>query len=79
MFADATELVYVVDSAVEGAMREEFLPFSSREEASAFADEHGGEVQPWEKLGGRRVRSAYRSGNAHPRPSATRARDADYR
>ncbi|MDG5820530.1 nitrous oxide reductase accessory protein NosL [Natronococcus sp. A-GB7] len=50
-FADATELVYVVDSAVEGAMGEEFLPFSDREEASAFADEHGGAVSSWEELG----------------------------
>ncbi|WP_394742880.1 nitrous oxide reductase accessory protein NosL [Natronococcus roseus] len=50
-FADATEPVYVVDSAVEGAMGEEFLPFSDRGEASAFADEHGGEVSAWEELG----------------------------
>ncbi|AGB39869.1 nitrous oxide reductase accessory protein NosL [Natronococcus occultus] len=49
-FADATELSYVVDSGVEGAMGEEFLPFSDREEASAFADEHDGEVRPWSEL-----------------------------
>ncbi|MFU8868359.1 type II restriction endonuclease, partial [Natronococcus sp.] len=40
-FADATELVYVVGSEVEGAMGEEFVPFSSRDDASAFAEEHG--------------------------------------
>ncbi|ELY56072.1 NosL family protein [Natronococcus amylolyticus DSM 10524] len=50
-FVDATELVYVVDSRVKGAMGEEFVPFSDREEASAFADEHGGEVSAWEELG----------------------------
>ncbi|WP_440771968.1 nitrous oxide reductase accessory protein NosL [Natronorubrum sp. DTA28] len=49
-FADATELHYVADSEVHGAMGEDFLPFSDREEAEAFAEEYGGEVLGWGEL-----------------------------
>lgn len=49
-FADATDLSYVVDSDVEGAMGPDFLPFSRREDATAFVDEHGDEVRTWDEL-----------------------------
>ncbi|SDQ20848.1 nitrous oxide reductase accessory protein NosL [Natronobacterium texcoconense] len=49
-FADATELHYVVDSDVEGAMGEDLLPFSTADDAAAFADEHGGTVREWTAL-----------------------------
>ncbi|WP_129114052.1 nitrous oxide reductase accessory protein NosL [Halegenticoccus tardaugens] len=49
-FADATELRYVVDSGVRGAMGPAFVPFSDGDDAAAFADEHGGEVVGWDEL-----------------------------
>lgn len=49
-FADATTLSFVVDSAVEGAMGQEFIPFDDDADAEAFVDEHGGEVLPWDDL-----------------------------
>ncbi|WP_049928647.1 nitrous oxide reductase accessory protein NosL [Halopiger goleimassiliensis] len=49
-FADATDLSYVVDSGVEGAMGEAIVPFSSVDDAEAFAVEHGGSVRDWPAL-----------------------------
>ncbi|ELY91742.1 NosL family protein [Natrialba hulunbeirensis JCM 10989] len=49
-FADATGLSYVVGSDVMGAMGEEVLPFSARDDATVFADKYDGEVQDWETL-----------------------------
>ena len=49
-FGEATDLYYVVDSEVQGAMGEEFLPFSDREDADAFVDDHGGDVHSWDDL-----------------------------
>ena len=49
-FADATDLSYVVDSGVEGAMGADFLPFSRRDDSTAFVEEHGGELRAWDEL-----------------------------
>jgi copper chaperone NosL len=49
-FADATELSYAVGSDVEGAMGEEHIPFSDRDDATAFVDDHGGETLAWDDL-----------------------------
>ncbi|MEY7850389.1 nitrous oxide reductase accessory protein NosL [Natrarchaeobius sp. A-rgal3] len=49
-FADATDCSYVVDSAVEGAMGPDYVPFSREADAAAFADEHGGDVRSWDGL-----------------------------
>ncbi|EMA41873.1 nitrous oxide reductase accessory protein NosL [Halobiforma nitratireducens] len=49
-FVDATAVEYVVDSAVEGAMGEDFVPFSDEDDAAAFVDEHGGDVRSWDEL-----------------------------
>ena len=43
-FAPAEELVYVVESDVQGAMGPDFVPFSSRSDAESFAAEQGGEL-----------------------------------
>jgi nitrous oxide reductase accessory protein NosL len=43
-FADAEPLSYVVGSDVEGAMGPDFVPFSEESDATAFADEYGGDV-----------------------------------
>jgi len=43
-FAPAEDLHYVVGSDVEGAMGPDFVPFSDREDATAFAGEYGGEI-----------------------------------
>ncbi|TYL36459.1 nitrous oxide reductase accessory protein NosL [Natronococcus pandeyae] len=49
-FADATDLSYVVGSDVEGAMGADFFPFSRRDDATAFVEEHGGELRAWDEL-----------------------------
>lgn len=49
-FADATELVYVVESDVEGAMGPDFVPFSDESDATAFADEYGGSVVAFDEV-----------------------------
>ena len=49
-FADATTLSFVVDSAVQGAMGPDYIPFSDAAEADSFADEHGGTVSEWDDL-----------------------------
>lgn len=49
-FADATELSYVTGSRVEGAMGADHVPFSEPDDAVAFADEYGGDVETWDEL-----------------------------
>ena len=46
-FADATDLHYVAECGVEGAMGSDYLPFADREEAESFASDHDGAVQEW--------------------------------
>ena len=43
-FAPVSELTFVVDSEVEGAMGSSLIGFSNSDDASAFADEYGGEL-----------------------------------
>lgn len=43
-FGLVSELVFVVDSDVEGAMGSSLIGFSDEEDASTFADEYGGEL-----------------------------------
>lgn len=43
-FADVTELVFVVNSDVEGAMGASMIGFTDEGDAESFADEHGGEL-----------------------------------
>lgn len=43
-FARVSELVFVVDSDVEGSMGASLIGFSEREDAEAFAGEHGGDL-----------------------------------
>ncbi|MFP9190234.1 nitrous oxide reductase accessory protein NosL [Natronosalvus vescus] len=49
-FADATELLYLVDSAIHGAMGPDHVPFSSREDAEALREDVGGEIREWDDL-----------------------------
>ncbi|AEH36398.1 nitrous oxide reductase accessory protein NosL [Halopiger xanaduensis] len=49
-FTDATAASFVVDGGIEGAMGEDVVPFSSTDDAEAFAAEHGGSVATWEEL-----------------------------
>jgi nitrous oxide reductase accessory protein NosL len=49
-FADATELEYVVESDVEGAMGPDFVPFSDSDDAEAFASEYGGSVVAFDEV-----------------------------
>lgn len=43
-FAPTSELTYVVDSDVEGAMGSSLIGFSDRDDASTFSEEHGGDL-----------------------------------
>jgi nitrous oxide reductase accessory protein NosL len=43
-FGPAAEMSYVVGSSVKGAMGDDFVPFSSPDDAASFADEYGGDV-----------------------------------
>ncbi len=49
-FADATELYYVVDSEIRGAMGPDHLPFSRRSDADDVSREYGGAVRNWGEL-----------------------------
>jgi nitrous oxide reductase accessory protein NosL len=49
-FADATELQYVVESSIEGAMGPDFVPFSDGSDAETFADEYGGTVVSFDEI-----------------------------
>lgn len=42
-FVDVGELVFVVDSPIEGAMGASLIGFADPDDADAFADEHGGD------------------------------------
>ncbi|MEF8780579.1 MAG: NosD domain-containing protein [Haloferacaceae archaeon] len=68
-WVDATEAVYVVGSDARSPDGDAALPFSSRPEASAFVEEHGGEIVDWETAS---TRSYDRSG-----PEAVRGAIAD--
>ncbi|CAI50052.1 ABC-type transport system periplasmic substrate-binding protein (probable substrate copper) [Natronomonas pharaonis DSM 2160] len=46
----ADSAVYVVGSEAETPGGEAVLPFSDRDDAAAYADEHGGEVVDWETI-----------------------------
>lgn len=50
-FADATNLSYVVDSSVNGAMGPDYIPFSVKDDAVEFVDEYGGVISAWDELG----------------------------
>jgi copper chaperone NosL len=41
-FVDATEVTFVVDSEVKGAMGRDLIGFSAEADAESFRDEHGG-------------------------------------
>jgi nitrous oxide reductase accessory protein NosL len=43
-FAEAQDLYYVVNSDVQGAMGYDFMPFSVESDATAYAEEWGGQV-----------------------------------
>lgn len=49
-FADATTLVYLIGSIVEGAMGVATVPFSDADDAETLVDEYGGEVRQWDDL-----------------------------
>lgn len=49
-FAPARDLTYVVESDVEGAMGPDFIPFSADDDATAFADEHDGDVASFDDI-----------------------------
>ncbi|RQH02491.1 nitrous oxide reductase accessory protein NosL [Natrarchaeobius oligotrophus] len=49
-FADATDLSYVVETDVHGAMGADYVPFSDPADAEEFAAEHGGDVRSWTDL-----------------------------
>lgn len=49
-FASASALVYVVGSAVEGAMGPDFIPFSTDSDATAFRDEYGGDILEYDQI-----------------------------
>jgi nitrous oxide reductase accessory protein NosL len=50
-FAPAEELYYVVESEVKGAMGPDFVPFSAEADATAFAEEYGGDVVEYGDIG----------------------------
>jgi nitrous oxide reductase accessory protein NosL len=50
-FAPAEELYYVVESEVNGAMGPDFVPFSDEADATAFAEEYGGDVVEYGDIG----------------------------
>jgi nitrous oxide reductase accessory protein NosL len=44
------DLVYVVESEVEGAMGPDFVPFGVESDAESFASEYGGSVVAFEEI-----------------------------
>lgn len=50
-FALADDLHFVVESDVRGAMGRDFVPFSVRSDAEAFAEEYGGRVVGYDDIG----------------------------
>lgn len=49
-FTDGRAAFYVVGSDVRGAMGSDFVPFSAREDADAFATDHGGDVLAFDEI-----------------------------
>lgn len=49
-FTDATEVVFVVGSGVQGAMGTDFIPFGQEAEADDFVADHGGEVLSFDEI-----------------------------
>ena len=50
VFVDARETTFVVGSNVHGAMGPDSIPFSDPDDATAFADEYGGDLLPFDEL-----------------------------
>lgn len=50
-FGSATELQYVVESEVQGAMGPDFYPFSDGDDAAAFAEQYDGRVVAFDEIG----------------------------
>lgn len=49
-FTDATEVSFVVGSAVEGAMGQDLIAFSDDDDSRAFAEEYGGTVTGYDDV-----------------------------
>jgi copper chaperone NosL len=49
-FTDGQTAFYVIGSEVRGAMGADFVPFSVRDDADAFAADHGGEVLAFDDI-----------------------------
>lgn len=49
-FSEATDVVFVVESEVHGAMGPDFVPFSKSADADTFVDEYGGRTLSWEEM-----------------------------
>lgn len=49
-FAAADEVVYVIESGVNGAMGPDLIPFSDPEEAATFSETHGGTIIEYEAI-----------------------------
>jgi nitrous oxide reductase accessory protein NosL len=49
-FAPASDLVYVVDSDIHGAMGPDFVPFSEKADAESFAGKYGGTVVSFDQI-----------------------------
>ena len=46
----ADEAVYVLESNVEGVMGPDLFPFSEKEDAEGFVEEHGGRILDWDDI-----------------------------
>jgi copper chaperone NosL len=49
-FADATDVTFVVGSEVVGAMGRDLIGFADRDDATAFRDDHGGELAEFDEV-----------------------------
>lgn len=49
MWVAATDAVYVVDSAARTPSGNATLPFSNRDDATAYVEQHGGEIVGWDE------------------------------
>lgn len=49
-FTNAEETFYVADSGIHGAMGPELIPFSSEDDAHAFAENNGGDVLEFDEI-----------------------------
>ena len=59
-FAPASDLVYVINSPVQGAMGPDLIPFSAETDATAFAKTHGGQVISYDEIDQATVAKAMR-------------------